>query len=200
MATWPVRRIVHVPGKTKSRPHQWPQGRSPQQNPSCHWYHDRSHPKTQARLDDRSDRETQAHRKMRARLKIMEKSLAILSNHNQEASPPQPLVELMQCGKTSCGHVLIESEQVWVPNPEWKHSKTATCPKCGNDCFFSLNAQGQKRKMSDTCPRKIPPSDIQPSPRMGLKMRRRILAAKSRAIALLNFQRVSPGQNQPQQR
>lgn len=95
---------------------------------------------------------------------------------------PKILVRLTQCSKASCGHVMTESEHVWVPDPRWKGSRTGTCPKCGNNSFYSLNALGQKRSISDTGPREIAPEDIEPSPRMGLKMKRRILAAKRRAI------------------
>lgn len=93
------------------------------------------------------------------------------------------LVTLVQCSKSRCGHVLTEDEYVWKSNAKFGlPSATGTCPKCGGDSFYTLNTQGQHRKMSDSDkPREINPEDINPSPRMGLKMRRRILAAKRRA-------------------
>lgn len=94
----------------------------------------------------------------------------------------QRLVRLIQCGRASCGYVLTEDEQKWVPHPEFENSTTGTCPKCGKDSFYHLNAQGQKRRMSEPLPWEIDPNDIEPSPKMGLKMKRRILAAKRRAI------------------
>ncbi len=99
--------------------------------------------------------------------------------------PERRLVTLLQCGKSRCGHVLTEAEYDWKPDLERDSflGKTAYCPKCGGDSFYTLNAQGQARRMSDPGPREIDPETIEPSPRMGLKMRRRLLAAKRRAIA-----------------
>lgn len=102
----------------------------------------------------------------------------------QEPSENMPrLVELLQCAKQRCGHVLTYDEHVWVQTDGYEHNcKTGTCPKCGNDSFYHLNAMGKIRLSSDESPRKINPNDISPSPRMGLKMKRRILAAKRRAL------------------
>lgn len=89
---------------------------------------------------------------------------------------------LLQCSRQRCGHVLTEDEYVWTPDPAWPSSKIALCPKCAGESFYTLNARGQARKSSDTGPREINPADIEPSPKMGLKMKRRILAAKRRAL------------------
>jgi hypothetical protein len=94
-------------------------------------------------------------------------------------------VELLQCGKSTCGHVLVEDEQVWVPSRLcWAGSTTGTCPKCGNDSFYHLDANGRKMTSTQIFEGRghIDPNTIQPSPRMGLKMKRRILAAKRRAL------------------
>lgn len=91
-------------------------------------------------------------------------------------------VSLIQCAKNRCGYVLTEDEQVWVPTRDIPNSRTGTCPKCGNDSFYHLNAIGQKRRSSEPLPWEVKISDITPSPRMGLKMKRRILGAKRRAI------------------
>ncbi len=91
---------------------------------------------------------------------------------------------LLQCGKRVCGHVLTKDEQEWIPHPDFREgSKLAVCPQCGHEEFYTLNAQGQKRRMSDPHPWEIDPADVEPSPKMGLKMKRRILAAKRRAMA-----------------
>lgn len=94
------------------------------------------------------------------------------------------LVRLIQCGRRSCGYVLTEDEREWSQDPEWEFRKTAICPKCGEDSFYTLNERGQKItfKERDKYRDGLDPTTIEPSPRMGLKMRRRILAAKRRAI------------------
>jgi hypothetical protein len=96
------------------------------------------------------------------------------------------LVTLVQCSKASCGHVLIEDEFEWIcdPSASWGGSKQAVCPKCENESFYTLNALGQIRKARDESPREINPENISPSPRMGLKMKRRMLAAKRRALEI----------------
>jgi len=92
-------------------------------------------------------------------------------------------VKLIQCGRHSCGHILLEDERDWKPLTEWS-GKRAICPKCGEDSFYTLNEKGQKTTMSqrDQYRDGIDPATIEPSSRMGLKMRRRILAAKRRAM------------------
>jgi hypothetical protein len=94
------------------------------------------------------------------------------------------LVRLVQCGRRACGYVLTEEERDWREDPEWEGRKTAVCPKCGEDSFYSLNELGQKLTMRDRDKYRdgIDPATIEPSPRMGEKMKRWILAAKSRAI------------------
>ena len=95
------------------------------------------------------------------------------------------MIELLQCAKSSCGHVMLKYEQDCIPHPDWECAILCVCPKCGKESFYTLNAQGQKRKQSDPSPREFDPNEINPSPKMGLKMRRRILAAKRRAIAAI---------------
>jgi hypothetical protein len=107
----------------------------------------------------------------------------------ENTEPPKELVELVQCSKSKCGYVLTTSEYVWGDNPGWTCGQTATCPKCGRGSFYYLNAQGQARKMSDKISREIDPETIEPSPRMGLKMKRRILAAKRRALLRISDER-----------
>jgi hypothetical protein len=109
--------------------------------------------------------------------------LNLTQNTAMDAIPePTKLIHLMQCAKQCCGHVLIESEREWVPSRCWKGANDAVCPKCGGASFFTLNAQGQCRMQRDTGPREIDPNDISPSLRMGLKMKRRLFAAKKRAL------------------
>lgn len=95
-------------------------------------------------------------------------------------------IHLMQCSKQRCGHVLLDTERVWVPKDKWIDvgGTVAICPKCGGDSFYTLNEKGQTRKGGDTSTREIDHDSIAPSPRMGLKMKRRLLAAKRRAEAL----------------
>ena len=93
-------------------------------------------------------------------------------------------VELLQCGKTSCQHVLLESERVWVEEDEI--TRRATCPKCGNDAFYILTSQGMPRMQGDTSPREVKPEDIEPSQRMGPKRRGAVLAARKRAFDLVD--------------
>ena len=108
---------------------------------------------------------------------------------NREDSPAvsgsvQRLVRLIQCERRSCGHVLIEDERAWIPHPEWAGAMRAVCPKCADYGFYTLNEKGQAIGIKDLDKYRngIDPETIDPSPRMGLKMKRRILAAKRRAI------------------
>lgn len=105
-----------------------------------------------------------------------------------------PIV-LLQCCKQRCGHVLLESEQEWVPTRIGGSlsTKTAICPKCSGNAFYTLNAQGQARKSRDReSPRQINAEDIAPSPRMGLKMKRRLYAAKNRALGIPSKSSLTP--------
>jgi hypothetical protein len=95
----------------------------------------------------------------------------------------QHMVHLLQCAKQRCGHVLLDHERGNMPSRWWAGSTVYVCPKCGNESFYTLNAQGRCRTTKDRdLPREINAHDIEPSPRMGLKIRRRILAAKRRAL------------------
>lgn len=103
-------------------------------------------------------------------------------------SPPTPAktpVHLIQCSRQRCGHVLLESEQEQIPHPDFKNATVSVCPKCGCDSFYTLTAQGRCRTTKDRdLPREINAEDINPSPRMGLKMKRRLLDAKRRALRI----------------
>lgn len=106
-----------------------------------------------------------------------------------EATLSQPrLVRLIRCGRKSCGHVLTEEERGWRQDPKWAAFRTAICPECGGDSFFTLNAAGQAmtaRGMRDG-PRDIDPAAIEPSPRLGPQMKARVLDAKRRALGILD--------------
>ena len=94
-------------------------------------------------------------------------------------------IHLMQCAKQRCGHVLLETEQELMQCPERAYVKIHVCPKCGGDSFYTLNALGRCRTTKDRdTPREINAEDINPSPRMGIKMRRRLFAAKNRALGI----------------
>jgi len=99
--------------------------------------------------------------------------------------PTRTKIELLQCSKHRCGHVYLKDERGSVPSKDWEGATTSVCPKCGGDSFYTLTAQGRCRTTKDRdLPREINAEDIDPSPRMGLKMKRRILAAKRRALGM----------------
>ena len=93
-------------------------------------------------------------------------------------------VKLLKCGKKTCSHVLTEDEQVWIPSDM---GRSATCPKCGKDSFYSLNELGQEVTWNEREKYRegVNVDDIVPSERMGLKMKRRILRAKRHAYEIL---------------
>lgn len=91
---------------------------------------------------------------------------------------------LLECGKSRCQHILLSAEYVEKPDKRWQGSRICTCPKCGGDSFYTLDPAGRARRMSDNAPREIDPETIQPSEKMGPKKRRRIFAAKARALTL----------------
>ena len=110
------------------------------------------------------------------------------TNNGAGSDCQKRLVRLLQCGRKSCGHVLTESERDWVKSKDFEGARTAVCPECGNDDFYTLNAAGQAmttRDMRDGADREIDPATIEPSPRMGPKMKARILDAKRRALESL---------------
>lgn len=110
------------------------------------------------------------------------------TNNTAGSDCQERLVRLLQCGRKSCGHVLTEGEREWVKSKDFEGARTAVCPECGNDDFYTLNAAGQAmtaRDMRDGADREIDPATIEPSPRMGPKMKARILDAKRRALESL---------------
>ena len=49
-------------------------------------------------------------------------------------------VESVQCSKSSCGWIGLESDYVWVQIEEERiNLRRATCPWCGGDSFYRLN-------------------------------------------------------------
>lgn len=99
-------------------------------------------------------------------------------------TPTGTIVRLMQCAKQRCGHVLLDDEREWIPVSRDGRTKSAVCPKCHGNAFYTLNAQGQARTRRGEGPQEIIAEDIQPSSRMGLKMKRRLYAAKNRALGI----------------
>ena len=94
-------------------------------------------------------------------------------------------VVLLECSRARCGHVLLESEQSSRPSALWASTTVSTCPRCGNESFYTLHASGRHRTMKDIkLPLEINAEDIDPSPRMGIKRRRRLFAAKHRALGI----------------
>jgi len=92
------------------------------------------------------------------------------------------MVILVECCKKSCGHILTEDEYAWMPDPRWKDSRTAECPMCGGESFYTLKENGQHRMSRDTAPREIHVMKIEPSTKMGPKRWAKILMAKKRAM------------------
>lgn len=94
------------------------------------------------------------------------------------------LVKLIQCGRRSCSHVLIEDERGWKLNDI---GHTAVCPKCGNDDFYTLKPNGQKTSFSerDLYRDGIDPATIEPTPRMGPKFKAALMDARRRALELI---------------
>ena len=93
-------------------------------------------------------------------------------------------IRLLECARVRCGHICLKSEQSSRPSALWAGSTVDICPKCGNETFYILHANGRCHTMKDRdLPLDINPADIEPSPKIGLKRRRRILAAKTRALA-----------------
>jgi len=97
------------------------------------------------------------------------------------------LVRLIQCGRRSCSYVLTEDERDWEQHPKWDSGKVAVCPICGNDGFYTLKPNGQKMTMSERDQYRdgIDPATIEPSPRMGPKMKAYLRDAKRRALEIL---------------
>lgn len=101
-------------------------------------------------------------------------------------SPAPQLMELLECSRQRCGHILWKQEMADIPHPAYANATQQVCPKCGCESFYTLTAQGRARTTKDSRenkPREINPADIAPTPRMGLKRKRRLLAAKVRAMA-----------------
>ncbi len=102
-------------------------------------------------------------------------------------------IHLLQCSKQRCGHVLLKTEQDKIPSRLWANATVSVCPKCGNESFYTLTAQGRCRTTKDRdLPLEINAEDIAPSPRMGLKMRRRLFAAKNRALGIPSKSSLQP--------
>lgn len=95
------------------------------------------------------------------------------------------LVQILQCTRRACGHVMLEQERVWVPS---EIGKQATCPMCSGVEFSHLKANGQAMTMRDINSEArrngIEPTTIEASPRMGKKMKAAMLAVKERAMKL----------------
>ena len=106
------------------------------------------------------------------------------------------IVQLLQCGRKSCGHVLIKEECEWRG---CQYESTATCPKCGNEDFWTLKENGQKVKASemDAYRDGVDPETIEASPRMGLKMTKALIRAKWYVIhSQANAATHAPGANE----
>lgn len=90
------------------------------------------------------------------------------------------MVCLCECSSRKCGHIYLLGELRWFAENDG--TNRGSCPKCGEESYYPLNASGQCRKGSYRGPHDVAAQDIAPSPKMGLKRKRRILAAKARAI------------------
>ena len=104
--------------------------------------------------------------------------------------PELTKVKLIQCGRRSCSYVLDEDERAWEQHPEWEDGKVAVCPICGQDDFFTLKPNGQKVRVSEMDEYRdgIDPNLIEPTPRMGPKMKAYLRDAKRRIMHRLQCQ------------
>lgn len=94
------------------------------------------------------------------------------------------LVRLIQCGRRACSHILTEDEREWTRPLGELRRRTAICPQCGCDNFYTLNERGQSITFREleNYRNGLDPATIEPSPRMGSKMKSRLLAAKARIL------------------
>lgn len=117
------------------------------------------------------------------------------TNTSPEAPTTGTPVTMLECSRVKCGHILLKTEQSSRPSALWAGSTVHTCPKCGNESFYTLHANGRHRTTKDRdIPLEIMAEDINPSPRMGLKRRRRLFAAKHRALGIPSKSTITPEQ------
>lgn len=87
-------------------------------------------------------------------------------------------IQLLKCTRQKCSHVFTSEEFKKVPWPGQSCGKLMVCPQCENDSTYTLGSDG----IAADPETRINAHDIEPSNRLGLKMRRRVFAAKRRAI------------------
>lgn len=98
------------------------------------------------------------------------------SLENKKGSGRQ--VQLLKCAKQVCSHVFTDEEYKKIPWKGVSGGEHMVCPKCENDSTFTLWHDGTICRPGY----RINAHDIEPSPRLGIRMRKRILAAKQRAV------------------
>lgn len=94
------------------------------------------------------------------------------------------LIRMLQCGKKSCSHIFTDDEHVWLPGTI---GKRACCPLCHNGDYYTLKENGQKMTMQEREPYRkgIDPNAIEPTAKMGPKMRLRLERVKVRSLDML---------------
>lgn len=100
--------------------------------------------------------------------------------------PFSSIIRLVKCGKRSCGYVLAESERQWIDHPELESATMAVCPLCRCSSFYALRNDGKEITVRDSragITNEFEAATIEPSARLGAKMKRLLLAAKARALA-----------------
>lgn len=88
-------------------------------------------------------------------------------------------IQLLKCARNGCSHVFTDDEYKEVPFSGTLSGADLVCPRCENDSTYTLDHNGILTNPGAT----IDAHDIEPSRRLGLKMRRRVLAARRRAVA-----------------
>lgn len=87
-------------------------------------------------------------------------------------------VQLLKCARRVCSHVFTDNEYSKIPWEGVLGCERMVCPECENDSTFTLWHDGTICRPCYL----INAHDIEPSPRLGPQMRRKVLAAKRRAI------------------
>lgn len=87
-------------------------------------------------------------------------------------------VQLLKCARQACSHVFTDKEYKKIPHKWAFGGEMMVCPRCENDSMFTLWHDGT---ICNPCYH-VNAYDIEPSIRLGIKMRQEMLAAKRRAL------------------
>lgn len=87
------------------------------------------------------------------------------------------LVQLVKCCKQKCSHILTDDFYDWLESEDG-YGRTAHCPKCNGTEFYTLNHKGQQENHAS----KLDPTTIEPTNRMGNKLRTKLLTVRNMYI------------------